>query len=72
MQSSLESIIMFSLFEVYRDGGYIQVVEDCAKESMAKAAEEVKALPHYAQDGEVGLFMFISCNGKYKFFLLSG
>ena len=39
---------------------------------MAKAAEEVKALPHYAQDGEVGLFMFISCNGKYKFFLLSG
>ena len=29
MQSSLESI---SLFEVYRDGGYIQVVEDCAKE----------------------------------------
>ena len=77
MQSSLESIIMFSLCEVYRDGGYIQMVEDCAKESMAKesmakAAEEVKALPHYAQDGEVGLFMFISCNGKYKFFLLSG
>ena len=72
MQRSLESIIMFSICEVYRDGGYIQVVEDCAKESMAKAAEEVKALPHYAQDGEVGLFMFISCNGKYKFFLLSG
>ena len=72
MQSSLESIIMFSLCEIYRDGGYIQVVEDCAKESMAKAAEEVKALLHYAQDGEVGLFMFISCNGKYKFFLLSG
>ena len=72
MQSSLGSIIMFSLCEVYRDGGYIQVVEDCALESMAKAAEEVKALPHYAQDDEVGLFLFISCNGKYKFFLLSG
>ena len=29
------------------------MVEDCARESMAKAAEEVKSLPHYAQDGEV-------------------
>ena len=37
-----------------------------------KGAEEVKALPHYAQDGEVGLFMHISCYGKYKFFLRSG
>ena len=27
--------------------------EDCVRESTAKAAEEVKALPHYAQDGEV-------------------
>ena len=53
MQSSLESFIIFSICEVYRDGGFIQVVEDCARESMAKAAEEVKALPHYAQDGEV-------------------
>ena len=44
---------MFSICEVYRDGGYIQVVEDCARESMAKATEEVKSLPHYAQDGEV-------------------
>ena len=72
MQSSLEYIFMFSICEVYRDGGYIQVVEDCARESMAKAAEEVKALPHYAQDGEVWLFMYISCNCKYKFYLLSG
>ena len=72
MQSSLESIIMFSVFEVYRDGGYIQVVEDCAKESMAKAAEEVKALPHYAQDGEVGLFMFISCMASTNSFFSVG
>ena len=63
---------MFSICEVYRDGGYIQVVEDFARESMAKAAEEVKILPHYAQDGEVSLFMFISYYGKYKFFLLGG
>ena len=35
------------------EGGYIQVVEDCARETMAKTAEEVKALPHFAQDGEV-------------------
>ena len=63
---------IYSICEVYRDGGYIQVVEDCARESMAKAVEEVKALPYYAQDGEVGLFMYISCYGKYKFFLLSG
>ena len=44
---------MFSICEVYRDGGYIQVVEDCARESIAKAVDEVKALPHYAQDYEV-------------------
>ena len=52
---------------MYRDGGYIQVVEDCARESMAKVAEEMKTL-----DDEVSLFMFISYHGKYKFFLLSG
>ena len=44
---------MFSICEVYRDGGYIQVAEDCARESMAKSVEEVKELPHYAQDCEV-------------------
>ena len=44
---------MFSICEVYRDGGYIKVVEDCARESMAKAAEEMKALLYYVQDGEV-------------------
>ena len=44
---------MFSICEVYRDGGYIQVAEDCARKSMAKAAEEMKALLHYVQDGEV-------------------
>ena len=37
VQSYLESIIMFSVCEVYRDGGYIQVDEDCARERMAKA-----------------------------------
>ena len=64
---------MFSICEVYRDGGgCIKVVEYCARESMAKAVEEMKALPHYAQDGEVILFMFISYYGKYRFFLLSG
>ena len=63
---------MFSICEVYRDGGYIQVAEDCVRDSMAKAAEEMKALLHYAQDCEVSLFMFISYYGKYKFFLLSG
>ena len=30
-----------------------QIVEDCVRESMAKAAEEVKVLLHYAQDSEV-------------------
>ena len=30
---------------------------------MAKAEEEVKALLHYAQDGEVSLFMHISYYG---------
>ena len=44
---------MFSICEVYRDGGYIQVAEDCVRESMAKIAVEMKALLHYVQDGEV-------------------
>ena len=38
---------------MYRDGGYIESVDICAKESMARAAEEVKGLPHYASEGEV-------------------
>ena len=38
---------------VYRRGGYIEMVGKCAKESMVKAAEEVKGLPHYASEGEV-------------------
>ena len=41
-------LVIFSVCEVYRDGGYLQVVEECARLSMAKAAEEVKALPNYA------------------------
>ena len=66
-------LVIFSVCEVYRGGGgYLQVVEECARQSMAKAAEEVKALPNYAQDGEVELCMYISYYGKYKFFLLSG
>ena len=44
---------MFSICEVYRDGVYIKVVEDSARESMAKSVEEVKELPHYSQDGKV-------------------
>lgn len=38
---------------VYRSGGYIEAVNRCAKESMALAAEEVKAMPHYSLEGEV-------------------
>ena len=29
------------------------MAEDCGRESMAKAVEEMKVLPHFAQDGEV-------------------
>ena len=38
---------------MYRDGGYIEAVGICAKESMARVAEEVKGLPYYASEGEV-------------------
>ena len=38
---------------MYRNGGYIEAVDMCAKESMARAADEVKGLPHYASEGEV-------------------
>ena len=37
---------------MYRDGGYIESVDMCAKESMARAAVE-KGLPQYASEGEV-------------------
>ena len=52
-------LVIFSVCGVYRDGGYLQVVEECVRQSMAKAAEEVKALPNYTQDGEVELCMYI-------------
>ena len=38
---------------MYKEGGYVQRVEDCAKESMAVASQEVKALEQYARNGEV-------------------
>lgn len=31
----------------------MEAVDVCAKDSMARAAEEVKGLPHYASEGEV-------------------
>ena len=31
----------------------MEAVGICAKQSMARAAEEVKGLPHYASEGEV-------------------
>ena len=40
-------------YEVYKEGGYVQIVEDCAKESMVAASQEVKALQQYARNGEV-------------------
>ena len=44
---------MASISNQYRRGGCIEMVGKCAKESMVKAAEEVKGLPHYASEGEV-------------------
>ena len=44
---------------MYRDGGYIQMVEDCAKQSMVAVAQEVKALTNYARDGEVLVLLCI-------------
>ena len=38
---------------MYKEGGYVQIVEYCAKESMAAASQEVKALQPYARNGEV-------------------
>lgn len=40
---------------VYNRSGYIEIVEGLAKQSMMAAVEEVKALPQYASDGEVGM-----------------
>ena len=38
---------------VYRRGRYIEMFGKCAKESMVKAAKELKGLPHYASEGKV-------------------
>ena len=38
---------------MYRDADYVNVVGNCAKESMAKVARGVKDLPNYASEGEV-------------------
>lgn len=37
---------------VYNSGGYLDLVNVCAKLSMSKAITEVKALPGYSTDGE--------------------
>ena len=37
----------------YQDIDYVGVVSRCTAQSMARAAIEVKALPHYITDGEV-------------------
>ena len=31
-------LVIFSVCEVYRDGGYLQVVEECARQSIACSA----------------------------------
>ena len=38
---------------MYQDIDYVDVVSRCIAQSMARAAIEVKALPHYITDGEV-------------------
>ena len=38
---------------VYQDSDYVGVVSRCTAQLMARAAIEVKALPHYITDGEV-------------------
>ncbi len=41
---------------VYNKGGYLDTVDACAKASMLKAVEEVKATPNYSTNGEVNIF----------------
>ena len=49
---------------MYRNGDYTEAVDMCAKESMARAAEEVNGLPHYASEGKVRV-----CRVLIKFLL---
>ena len=60
-------LVIFSVCEVYRDGRYLQLVEECERHSMVKASEEVKALPNNAQDGEVELCMYITMASTNSF-----
>lgn len=38
---------------MYKKAGYVDVLNACAKVSMLRAIDEVKALPGYSQSGEV-------------------
>ncbi len=46
----------YCMITVYNKGGYLDTVDACAKLSMLKAIEEVKATPHYSTSGEVNIF----------------
>ena len=63
---------------VYKNSGYLEAVNTCAKLLMVKVATEVKALPNYAASGEVCIhfcitlidnsfdeFLYISTVGYY-------
>ena len=41
---------------MYKNGGYLEVVDACAKLLMMRAVAEVKALPNYPTSGEVCIF----------------
>lgn len=52
----MQHYLYLPFMAVYKAGGYLAVVDTCAKMSMARAAAEVKALPTYQAEGEVCLY----------------
>ena len=47
-----------ALDTVYYGSGYIDVVRGLAEDSMNAAVEEIKALPGYAENGEVTIISY--------------
>ncbi|XP_064382205.1 uncharacterized protein LOC135331087 [Halichondria panicea] len=50
--AGLGKVSSWYISSMYKKGGYLDVVNACAKASMLRAIDEVKALPGYSQDGE--------------------
>jgi len=56
----MNNTLQIAFISVYKDCGYMDIVDTAAEKSMQEAVEEVKLLPDYATKGEVRCFCYCS------------